>query len=155
AELAGTSIWTVLRHLKGRRTRVGVRIEQVLPGYRADREAKSFNLNKRSAIRVPGVVDEGFAEFLGYLIGYGHISEPKRTVGLTSADEDEADRFLDLAATLFAVRPVKKWDKTKWRVKFSSAHVQDFLKSLGLKTGFCAREKTVPDVVLRSPKSVV
>jgi stage V sporulation protein R len=47
------------------------------------------------------------------------------------------------------------WDKTKWRIKVSSAHLQDFLVHLGLKTGPCARQKDVPDVILRSPKPVV
>src|SRR5207237_6671249 len=41
------------------------------------------------------------------------------------------------------------------RIRFSSVRVQEFLKRLGLKTGPCAREKTVPDVILRSPKPVV
>jgi stage V sporulation protein R len=50
---------------------------------------------------------------------------------------------------------VRKWDQTKWRVKFSSRDVQDFLVHLGLKTGPCAREKAVPDCILRSPRPVV
>jgi stage V sporulation protein R len=95
------------------------------------------------------------AAFLGYLIGDGHISERKRTIGLTSADEPQVDRFAQLTEELFGIKPRKQWDETKWRIKFSSAHVQDFLKHLGLKTGVCARTKNVPDVILRSPKSVV
>jgi stage V sporulation protein R len=56
---------------------------------------------------------------------------------------------------LFGIVPRKKWEKTKWRILFSSRNVQDFLTHLGLKTGFCARAKDVPDVILRSPKPVV
>lgn len=106
-------------------------------------------------IRVPNVVDEQFGSFLGYLIGDGHISEKKRPMGLTTGDESQADDFVRLATDLFGMRPVKKWDKTKWRISFSSVELQDYLKHLGLKTGACAREKTVPDCILRSPKPVV
>ncbi len=104
----------------------------------------------------PKSVDESLAAFLGYLIGDGHISEVKRTIGLTSGDEAQADHFAQLAeGAVRHRRRGKQWDKTKWRIKFSSGHVQDFLKHLGLKTGVCARIKDVPDVILRSPKSVV
>lgn len=112
--------------------------------------------NKRQqAIRVPTVVEEDLASFLGYLTGDGHISEVKRTIGLTSGDEDQADRFVSLVWDLFRLQTRKRWDPNRWRISFSSLDVQDFLKHLGLKTGIAARQKDVPDVILRSPKSVV
>ena len=112
-------------------------------------------LKKRTVVRVPSHVEESFAAFLGYLIGDGHISDVKRTIGLTTGDESQADHFIALVESLFGIEAKKKWDDTKWRVRFSSRTVQEFLVSLGLKTGFAAREKTVPDCILRSPKSVV
>jgi stage V sporulation protein R len=74
---------------------------------------------------------------------------------LTTGDESQADHFALLLEQLFGLKPRKKWDKTKWRILVSSRQLQDLLTHLGLKTGFCAREKTVPDAILRSPKSVV
>jgi stage V sporulation protein R len=109
----------------------------------------------RRQIRIPEVVGKNLAAFLGYLIGDGHISEVKKTIGLTTADEAQADRFAALVDRLFGVPSRKVWDDGRWRIKFSSKNVQEFLKHLGLKTGCCAREKTVPDVILRSPKEVV
>ncbi|MBV9789153.1 MAG: SpoVR family protein, partial [Chloroflexi bacterium] len=106
-------------------------------------------------IRVPAIVDEDLAAFLGYLIGDGHISETKRTIGLTSGDEDQADRFVELVWKLFRLQTRKRWDPNRWRVSFSSLDIQDFLKQLGMKTGVAARIKEVPDAILRSPKSVV
>lgn len=112
--------------------------------------------SKRTApIRVPMIVDEDLAAFLGYLVGDGHISETKRTIGLTSGDEDQADRFVELVWKLFRLQTRKRWDPNRWRVNFSSLDIQDFLKHLGLKTGVAARIKEVPDVILQSPKSVV
>ena len=112
-------------------------------------------LKSRRTIELPEVLDESFAAFLGYLIGDGHISATKRTIGLTTGDESRADDFAALTEELFGIVPVKKWAETKWRVRFSSSMCQDFLVSLGLKTGVAARVKTVPDAILRSPKPVV
>ncbi len=152
---AGTSIWTVLRHMKGQRTRSSAKLVPLLTHYDAELKTKSFMQNKRTAIRIPSIINESFGAFLGYLIGDGHISEKKRVIGLTTGDESQADDFARLTEELFGITPRKKWDQTKWRILFSSRQVQDLLVHLGLKTGFCAREKTVPDAILRSPKPVV
>jgi len=110
---------------------------------------------RKQPIRVPRVVDEELASFLGYLTGDGHISEVKRTIGLATGDEEQADRFVQLVWNLFQLQTRKRWDPNRWRLSFSSLDVQDFLKHLGLKTGVAARIKDVPEVILRSPKSVV
>ena len=112
-------------------------------------------LKKRTRVRLPEIVDESFAAFLGYLTGDGHISDRKRTIGLTTGDESQADHFVELVESLFGIVPRKTWDVSKWRIRFSSRTVQEFLVSLGLKTGFAASQKTVPDCILRSPKPVV
>jgi stage V sporulation protein R len=104
---------------------------------------------------VPTVVDDKFAALLGYLTGDGHISEKKRTIGLTTGDEEQADRFVQLVWELFRLQTRKRWDPNRWRISFSSADITDLLKLLGFPTGYAARLKKVPDVILRSPKPVV
>jgi stage V sporulation protein R len=116
---------------------------------------KRLDLAGRKPIRVPSAVDEDFGAFLGYMIGDGHISEVKRTMGLTTGDDEQADHFAALVLSLFGLTPRKKRDGGKWRVIFSSTNLQDLLKHLGLRTGVCARQKYVPEAILRSPKSVV
>jgi stage V sporulation protein R len=155
AQQAGVDLATVHRHRAGLRTRAGKRLDGLLTKYAADLQSKGYMLNRRSRINIPAVVDEGFAALLGYLIGDGHISQVKRVIGLTTGDEPQADHFAELAYSLFGVLPRKRLDGNRWRVLFSSRNVQDFLTHLGLKTGFCARAKDVPDVILRSPKPVV
>ncbi len=152
---AGVSIWTVLRYREGKRVRKQAAIASVVDRYEQQLGTLSFNQNKRAEVRIPEVVDERFGAFLGYLIGDGHISDKKRVIGLTTGDEPQADHFAALVVELFGIAPRTKWDETKWRVLFSSRTVQDFLVSLGLKTGFAARVKDVPECVLRSPKPVV
>ncbi|MBL8795657.1 MAG: SpoVR family protein [Planctomycetia bacterium] len=155
AASAGTSIATIYRHMRGERASVSCKLEELLPRYQADRACKTSMQNKRVACRIPSVVDEKLAAFLGYLIGDGHISAIKRTIGLTTGDEPQAAHFAELTAELFEIQPVWKWDRSKWRLRFSSRNLQEFLVHLGLKTGVCAREKSVPDAILRSPKTVV
>ena len=155
AEVAGVSIWTMLRYRDGKNVRKSAQLAVVNERYERDFDALSFNQNKRATVRIPEIVDERFGAFLGYLIGDGHISDKKRVIGLTTGDEAQADHFAELTRELFVIEPRKKWDQTKWRVLFSSRTVQDFLSSLGLKTGFAARVKDVPDCILKSPKPVV
>ncbi|QJW94076.1 SpoVR family protein [Frigoriglobus tundricola] len=152
---AGVSIWTVPRYRDGKAVRKRAAIAAVVDRYEQQFGAVSYMQNGRAAVRTPEVVDERFGAFLGYLIGDGHISDVKRVIGLTTGDEPQADHFAALTEDLFGTVPRKKWDKTKWRVLFSSRTVQDLLVSLGLKTGFAARVKDVPECVLRSPKPVV
>jgi stage V sporulation protein R len=155
ARRMGTHPATVHRYLRGETTRFNKQIAVLVPEYKSDLATKSYMQNKCASIRVPEVVDERFAAFLGYLIGDGHISEVKRVIGLTTGDESQADHFAALASDLFGLSPRKKWDQTKWRVLFSSRQLQELLTDLGMKTGVCARAKDVPDVILRSPKPVV
>ena len=113
---------------------------------------------RRTKIAVPPVCDERLANFLGHLVGDGHISRVKRQLGLTTGDAESADRFADLAEDLFDVRPVVKADREgmRLRVLIHSETLADFLvDGLGLTSGRSAERKHVPDCVLRSPKAVV
>lgn len=114
---------------------------------------------RRNKIKIPSVVDEKLASFLGYIIGDGHISETGRTLGLTSGDLEQVESFEVLLESLFGLDAKRKWDGSskngRWRVSLSSKSLQEFLKSLGLSTGISAREKSIPECILRSPKSVM
>jgi stage V sporulation protein R len=93
---------------------------------------------------------------LGYLVGDGHISRVKRVLGLTTGDHDQAATFADLAHQLFGLMSRMKLDGNRWRVLLYSETVADFLiEGLGLTHGPSARQKQVPEVILRSPAPVV
>ena len=97
-----------------------------------------------------------FGAFLGYLIGDGHISDVKRTIGLTTGDETKpitSPRWWKNCSRCHAGK--KRDGGRSGGSAFSSANLADFLKHLGLKTGVCAAQKNVPEAILRSPKSVV
>jgi stage V sporulation protein R len=112
--------------------------------------------NNRIPVTLPAEVDQRLASFLGYLVGDGHISLVKRNLGLTTGDGSQADRFMDLAGELFGVLCSIHKDDGRWRVLIHSATVSDFLiQVLGLTHGPSAREKHVPEAILRSPERVV
>ncbi len=155
ARQAGVDIETVIRHRRGVRGRHSEALAPLVAKYETDLATLGPVQDSRRPLLVPTVVNESLAAFLGYLVGDGHISKVKRTIGLTTGDEEQADRFVALVRELFGLEPRKKWDDGRWRIKMSSEDLSDFLQSLGLKTGFAARIKEIPEVVLRSPKPVV
>jgi stage V sporulation protein R len=111
---------------------------------------------KRDPIRVPILLDERVGAFLGYLVGDGHISLVKRNLGLTTGDEPQAETFMNLAHDLFGVLASLKLDENRWRVLLHSQNLADFLiEVFGMTHGFSAREKRIPDKVLKSPEPVV
>ncbi|HEU5090259.1 MAG TPA: LAGLIDADG family homing endonuclease, partial [Roseiflexaceae bacterium] len=155
AALAGIDIETVIRYRQGVRGRHSETLAPLVAEYDRSLATLGRNHNHRNVISVPTVVDERLAALLGYMCGDGHISEVKRTIGLTTGDENQAQTFANLVSSLFGIEVHRRWDPNRWRLSFSSVDVQGFLKHLGLKTGVAAREKNVPDVILRSPKPVV
>lgn len=156
ADEADVSVWTVLRHRQGKNVRRAEAVAHALDAYEApENQRLPMSVKKRAAIRVPTRVGAELGAFLGYLVGDGHISRVKRTLGLTTADAPQAERFARLAAHLFDVRPSIRQDGGRLRVTISAEHLSDLLTDgLGLTHGPSARDKQIPTAVLRSPKPV-
>ena len=157
AEAAGVSLWMVLRYRDGKRVRNAEAIEAALADYETSgNHALNNGTNRRRDIRVPEVMTPDFGAFLGYLVGDGHISRVKRHLGLTSGDDAMIEHFVALVEDLFEVAPVVKKDGNRWRALVHAEALSDLLvDGLGLTHGPSAREKTVPELVLRSPEPVV
>ena len=156
AEQVGVDLSTVIRHRQGRfRSRSAEALDTALAVYEAELESLPFMQNRRSPIRVPAFLDAELAEFLGYVIGDGHVSPVKREVGVTTADDEQVERISALGERLFGINAAVKRDGNRWRVRFYSQALVEFLQSLGLTDGPSASEKAVPPLVMRSPKEVV
>ncbi|MBA2391246.1 MAG: SpoVR family protein [Ktedonobacteraceae bacterium] len=163
AQAANVGVHTVYRSMSGKTTFAMDRIEAAIQstGYSFGNGGKPM-YGLRSPLVTPGLVTESFGEFLGYLVGDGNIHTSKNAIGYTTGDRILADRYAQLITDLFAIEPSLFWDdKTvngkggRWRVVFYSANTLDLLKSLGIDLHAKARAKSIPDVVLRSPKSVM
>jgi stage V sporulation protein R len=152
---AQVDIETVIRYRQGVRGKHSAMLAPMVAEYETGVATLGLTQARRQSITWPAVVDEKMAALLGYLVGDGHISEVKRTIGLTTGDDEQANSFVALVRELFDLDVQRRWDPNRWRLSFSSQDVQDLLKHLGLKTGVAARIKEVPEVILRSPKTVV
>lgn len=132
---------------------------QLLKDYHLERQKCSAMQNRRKSIKVPKEVDEKLAYWLGLMIGDGHISPRCREIGLTTGDDSQADLYVEFTKELFGLETSRRWDDSslngRWRLAVYSRNLQDFCEHLGMKTGSCARQKAIPDCVLRSPKNVV
>ena len=156
---AGVSHSTVSRVLSGGGTRkTPERVAVAVALYRSAENVALQDLlpAKREQIAVPDEVTPDLGAFLGYLVGDGHISRVKHHLGLTTADVECIEHFTSLVHQLFGLRCVVKWDDGRYRVLAHSENASDFLvEALGLTHGSSARQKQVPEAVLRSPKEVV
>src|SRR5579883_684580 len=163
AKEAGVGVRTVYRSLSGKTTYAADRIATAVAstGYTSGNKGKVIYA-KRFPLVAPTHMTEAFAEFLGNLIGDGNIHTSKNAIGFTTDDRDAAERYARLVRDLFSIEATPFWDdKTangkggRWRVVFYSTNVLDLLESLGINLKAKARQKCIPDVILRSPKSVV
>src|SRR5712692_3366061 len=163
AQAAGVGVHTVYRSLNGKtayaRDRIAAAIQST--GYTSGNGGKPL-YSTRFPLVAPTHVTASFAEFLGYLIGDGNIHVSKNAIGYTTGDRELADRYAALVLELFSIEAVPYWDSRtlngkggRWRVVFYSANVLDLLHSLGIDLRAKARQKRIPDFILRSPKAVV
>ena len=157
AAAAGVSLATVARHRAGKRTRAAAAIRRSLGEHEgAANAAIPRSRNKRRSVRIPSETTRELGSLLGYLVGDGHVSRVKRHFGLTTGDHDQAMAFADLAHQLFGLMSRVRLDGNRWRVLVHSETASDFLtEGCGLTWGPSARDKTIPNVILRSTEDVV
>jgi stage V sporulation protein R len=156
AHASGVTLQTVAERDAGS-ARAHAAIEGVVTRYEKHiRRIEIVPSSLRADVRLPKELDADLAAFLGYLVGDGHISLVKRQLGLTTGDEAQALEFQRLGSDLFGLSARTKLDGNRYRVLFHSKLLAAFLvDGLGLTHGPSAREKAIPQAVLRSPEHVV
>jgi len=163
AELAGVGVKTIYRSLQGKTSYQKERIEAAIQqsGYTPGNLGKPL-YSSRFPLVSPTHVTEEFAAFLGYLIGDGNIHTTKNAIGFTSGDREAIDHYARLVQLLFSIEPTVFWDDRtakgrggRWRAVFYSANVLDLLASSGIDLYTKATAKSIPSVVLRSPRAVM
>ncbi len=157
AEEAGVSLWTVLRHRTGKRTQRAAEIDRVLTevGYQPGRTGKT--IATRQPLCPPDTLDEPLAYLLGYFVGDGNVT--KSGICLTCGDEAHA-RYLDcLIEATFGIPATLRDDRTstgpRWRIEVHSRELLCLLENLGVNLSARARDKQIPEAILRSPRSVM
>ncbi len=157
AALAGVSLWTVLRHMKGRATRNGASIGAALKRTSYQQGKIGKVLATRNTLRTPPVLDEEFAGLLGYFVGDGNRT--KSGVCLTCGDEDYARALAEKILHVWGLRAITYWDATegggRWRIIVHSRELLRLINCLGIRLQDKARDKKIPPSILRSPKTVM
>jgi len=156
AARAGVHAKTFSKFLRGGSIRNAAAAAVSADVFLSDANSMSALPSKRAAVAIPDEMNPDLAAFVGYLIGDGHISRVKRNLGLTTGDDECVEHFAALAHDLFGLASTIRWDDGRYRVLLHSQTLSDFLiEAVGLTHGPSARQKQVPEAILRSPKEVV
>ncbi len=108
----------------------------------------------QKAVTIPEAMTEDLAFFLGAYAAEGHTARSNYTVRIANADEEVIARLVELGTTLFGSRARVARSPGKCpSIELSSKTLVEFLDYLGC--GDRARNKRIPDAVLRSPREMV
>ncbi len=158
AALAGVSSSTVIRHLHGtHKSRSAGSLDAAVSavGYLPGMTGKV--LPTRNPLNAPDKLNEELAWFLGYFIGDGNLNQSG--IGLTTGDEELARRLVKTINGLFDIRANIKLDESeghkRWRIVAHSRELWRLLEAVGINLENKARNKKIPSLIMRSPKSVM
>ncbi|MEF8757867.1 MAG: LAGLIDADG family homing endonuclease, partial [Halobacteriales archaeon] len=104
-------------------------------------------------VRIPPTVDERFAEFLGFVLSDGMITE--RTVRFHNGDGRLRERFATLAERLFDVETAETVHNTVETVEIRSTLIASLASAMGVPETEKSVTAAVPDSIKRSPDDVV
>jgi stage V sporulation protein R len=110
----------------------------------------------RKATRFPTVVDERLGAFLGYIVKAGAIAEDFASVTFQHPEDTVVQRVGRLGRELFGLTEgeIRRTSSVP-SLEFTSPELPEFLNSLGLLRGQSWRTFGIPEIILRSPRSVV
>ncbi|MDQ2980707.1 MAG: hypothetical protein M3R26_00050 [Actinomycetota bacterium] len=121
---------------------------------RFDDFVASKRYGSQKAISLPAEMNEDLAFFLGAYAAEGHISRQNHTVRIANADEGVIARLVPLGETLFGIKArIARQPGKCPSIELSSKTLVEFLDYVG--SGDRAKNKRIPDAVLRSPRSMV
>ncbi len=116
---------------------------------------------KNDFIKFPKIICEKSSNIVGMLIGDGGFyrsssSNRELKSEFVSDDNELKNLFCSQIHELFNILPIANKEKNKWRVGLGSdLIVKWFFEAFGFETGNTVSKKKIPEIILRSPKSVV
>lgn len=117
----------------------------------------TLNLTKHQKVfgKLPNVLDEEVAEFIGMYYADGCLSDTNGTFTLciTNGNEDVISRISYLSEKLFGVKPHINSHINSADIRITGKFLSVIEKAFELKRG-CVN-KVIPNIILKSPESVV
>lgn len=139
-------------HLKGGRIPISFIDSNEIDG-------NSLNIklyNSRKIIRFPRFLTKELAEFIGYFIGDGHLTD--KYVEIINADFEIIERIKEISNILFGVKPSIKKDKRRdvYRIVFASKTLVEIFKNVfGFQSGRKGSNLRIPTCLLTSSNEVL
>ena len=115
---------------------------------------KEYKSNK--IITIPSYLTSNFAEFLGYVMGDGHIE--KGYVEITTQDKEIIQRMIELSKILFNIVPTIKKEKRRknlYKIILMSKTLVELLRIFNLKPGKKGKRLQVPSQIKLSDDETV
>ncbi len=112
--------------------------------------------NSRKIIQFPRFLTPELAEFIGYFIGDGHLTD--KYLEITSADNEIIHRIKDLAHKLFDITPSIKKDKRSnvYRINLASVTLTEIFKHVfNFNSGKKGTQLHIPSAILSANNNIV
>lgn len=111
--------------------------------------------NKRTDIRIPVSHSKELAEFIGIMLGDGHISHFQTIVTLGSKEESYVHYVAKLINRIFKIKPKISIKKNGYRdVYVGSVELTKWLRSQGLKNNKVKSQVSVPSWIFSDRKLI-
>ena len=113
-------------------------------------------LNSRKTISFPRYLTEELAEFIGYFVGDGHLTDG--TIEIFNADLEIIERINQISRDLFKIKPSVKKDKrgNVYRILYVSRTLSKIFKNVfGFQVGKKGTRLKIPDCLLNSSDRVL
>ena len=107
-------------------------------------------------IALPTFINSDFEEFIGYVMGDGHIG--KNYIEVVSEDDEIINRITELSKSLFNITPAIKRDlrtKRMFKIILSSKTLVSVFSIFGLKSEAKGRNLKIPEEILLSNDEIV
>ena len=118
---------------------------------------RAFNASKKFVFTFPSVLNEDLSEFVGYVIGDGHLD--KRYIQITSQNKEVIKRISYLSEKLFSISSAVtkvKGSKNLRDIKLSSKGLVEVMnKVFNIPIGKKGTELKIPPLILSSSKSIL
>jgi hypothetical protein len=112
---------------------------------------KNMKINRIEKISESILKKEEFAEFLGILLGDGHLHEKGVQIVLNKWKEQEYAKYVaKILLNLFGKKPQIRYGGSVIRIILNSTILVDFLKSIGLKTGRKKETARIPELLFEN-----
>lgn len=106
-------------------------------------------------VNLPNILNEDLSEFLGmyYADGSLHDGNGSFSIRITNGNSDVVNRVCELSESLFNVKSTLEYKDNSVTTIITAKHLSPIEKSLEMKRG-CVN-KTIPDIILKSPRNVI